>query len=439
MKAFILLACIVVVYSSTNFDAEYLEKYDNNSVYQIFIETEAHMKLIKRFESSLSLNLDYWVEYRGPQSSIQVMVNPKIKPLFENLLKTAQMKYTITINDVASLIKNQIKLNEKKDDTTNNILNFQQHIQHTEDSFDYSKYHTLDDINQWMKDLKTQYPELVTVFNVSKSYEGRDIYAFKISTTPTTTNKPALWFDGGIHAREWIAPATVMYIANVFLTNHTSDKEIAEILNNFDIYILPVFNVDGYVYTWAKDRNWRKTRSKTIVPGCIGVDPNRNWNAHWCEQGASKDPCSDSYCGPRAFSEPELKGVADFLTAHKDTIVCYINFHSFSQLWMSPWGWTTELPPDFKQQDGGSIVAVNALSQLYGTKYGHGNIASTIYLASGSSADWTYDVLKIKYSYGVELRDTGEFGFLLPPDQIIPSGLETFEALKALAFYIKSQ
>jgi hypothetical protein len=59
--------------------------------------------------------------------------------------------------------------------------------------------------------------------------------------------------------------------------------------------------------------------------------------------------------------------------------------------------------------------------------------------ASGSSADWTYDSAKIVYSYGVELRDQGQYGFLLPPDQIIPSGLETFEAIKALAFYIKSQ
>ena len=60
-------------------------------------------------------------------------------------------------------------------------------------------------------------------------------------------------------------------------------------------------------------------------------------------------------------------------------------------------------------------------------------------LASGSSVDWTYDTAKMLYSYAVELRDQGQYGFLLPPEQIIPSGLETFEALKALAFYIKSQ
>lgn len=60
-------------------------------------------------------------------------------------------------------------------------------------------------------------------------------------------------------------------------------------------------------------------------------------------------------------------------------------------------------------------------------------------VASGSSADWALDSANIIYSYGVELRDQGQYGFLLPPDQIIPSGKETFEAIKALAFYIKAQ
>jgi hypothetical protein len=57
-------------------------------------------------------------------------------------------------------------------------------------------------------------------------------------------------------------------------------------------------------------------------------------------------------------------------------------------------------------------------------------------VASGSSVDWTYGAEKIKYSYAVELRDTGEYGFLLPADQIIPSGKETLEAMKALSTYV---
>ncbi len=96
------------------------------------------------------------------------------------------------------------------------------------------------------------------------------------------------------------------------------------------------------------------------------------------ESGASRDPCSDSYCGPKPFSEIEVKGVADFLGKNNDSIVCYINFHSYSQLWMSPYGYKTEKPANFTLQDDGSSEAVNALAALYQTQYEHGNIGETI-------------------------------------------------------------
>lgn len=106
----------------------------------------------------------------------------------------------------------------------------------------------------------------------------------------------------------------------------------------------------------CSDRLWRKTRSKTSNPQCFGADPNRNWDYQWCEGktcffspnitftfshrqgGATHDPCDDIYCGSKPFSEIETVQVSQFLAAHNDTIVHYINFHSYSQLWMTPWG-----------------------------------------------------------------------------------------------------
>ena len=67
------------------------------------------------------------------------------------------------------------------------------------------------------------------------------------------------------------------------------------------------------------------------------------------EGGASKEPCSDTYCGPSAFSEVEVKAVSDFINSHKGTIKAFIDFHSFSQLWMTPWGYTKDLPTDYTQ------------------------------------------------------------------------------------------
>jgi hypothetical protein len=119
--------------------------------------------------------------------------------MFDDILNKVGFKYEIAIKDVGALIRNQIELNNKPSEGF-------------KDGFDYSKYHTLDEINHWMDDLETQYPKYVTVFNVTASYQKRSIYAMKISI-PNASKKPALWFDGGIHAREWIAPATVMYMA----------------------------------------------------------------------------------------------------------------------------------------------------------------------------------------------------------------------------------
>ncbi|CAF1432811.1 unnamed protein product [Rotaria sordida] len=248
------------------------------------------------------------------------------------------------------------------------------------------------------------------------------------------TTKKAVWWDG-----EWISPATVIYIAYALLSKYGQDPTITHLVDQFDYYILPVFNVDGYAYTWTKDRLWRKTRSKTSVPLCYGADPNRNWDYHWCESGASHDPCSDTFCGEKAFSEIETAQVAKFIADHQDTIVHYINFHSYSQLWMSPWAYTTMKPSQFKIQDDGSIQAINALAAVHGTQYQHGNIAQTIYVASGSTVDWIYGTANVIFSYGVELRDTGKYGFLLPEDQIIPSGEETLAGLLALLQYIEKQ
>ncbi|CAF4962479.1 unnamed protein product, partial [Rotaria socialis] len=54
----------------------------------------------------------------------------------------------------------------------------------------------------------------------------------------------------------------------------------------------------------------------------------------------------DSFCGDKAFSEIEVAQVAKFIMDRQDTIVHYINFHAFSQLWMSAWGKFQRRPAD---------------------------------------------------------------------------------------------
>lgn len=81
--------------------------------------------------------------------------------------------------------------------------------------------------------------------------------------------------------------------------------------------------------------------------------------------------------------------------------------------------------------------AVSAIRAVHGTSFKSGTICKVIYQAAGSSVDWTNDVLGADYSFAVELRDTGRYGFVLPADQIIPSGQETIAGVKYLLANMK--
>jgi len=284
----------------------------------------------------------------------------------------------------------------------------------------------LDQINDWISNISARYPSIVTVEQIGVSYEKRPLRVVRITGKGPTPKKGIMW-EGGIHAREWIAHATMCFIINQLVTYYGVDNTVTRLVDNLEWSIVPVVNPDGYVYTWTTNRNWRKTRSPNAHSPCIGTDPNRNWDDHWCEQGASTQPCSDSYCGSAAFSEVEVKSMANYVKK-RGNIINFVDWHSYSQLWMAPYGWSSAMPPDAKTQADLGQNCVEAIKETHGMIYGYGTIYDIIYPASGSSADWGYDFANVTYSYGVELRDTGEYGFLLPADQIIPQGEEIWSA-----------
>lgn len=157
-------------------------------MYQIFTETEQDAELLAVIEEKLGTKFDYWNEANNMNKWTHLMIKPEFKTLLEEIIKSLKMKYSILIEDVGSLIENQLILNSKVNKDSND--------------FDYGRYHTLDEISKWMNDTQAAYPKFVSIFNVSRSYEGRIINAMKISV-PSSSHKPAIWFDGGIHAREW--------------------------------------------------------------------------------------------------------------------------------------------------------------------------------------------------------------------------------------------
>merc|ERR1712080_452410 len=287
-------------------------------------------------------------------------------------------------------------------------------------SMDWTSYHPLDDMYSYLDYLEATY-DFVTTESIGKSYNGQDMRIIKVCRGGCG-NKPALWFDGGIHAREWVSPAVTTYMAMELLENDSAHPDLTQ---NTDWYILPVMNPDGYLYTQSNDRMWRKTRSPNSG-SCPGTDANRNWGYHWNTGGSSNNPCSDTYHGKSAFSEIENVNVRDFLTNHKDTIKYYMNIHSYSQLILLPWGFSYDKPANYNDLFSLATAGNQALKAAHGKNYDIGCIPCLLYVASGGSLDWTLGVAGIPYSYGIELRDTGNYGFILPPSQIIPNGEEVW-------------
>ncbi|XP_068082032.1 carboxypeptidase B-like [Anabrus simplex] len=291
----------------------------------------------------------------------------------------------------------------------------------------WHRYHQYKDIDSYLGYLAKTHNDICQTEVIGKSSEGRDLKLIKVSNG--AANKPAIWIDGGLHGREWISPATVTYILLQLVEFRDQHPELLEA---FDWYILPVGNPDGYEYSHTTDRLWRKTRSKWAA--CRGVDPNRNWDFHWGEGTVTThDSCREDFAGPQAFSEPETRAMAEFLMAHREQIKIYLTLHSYSQMWLVPWGYKNEKPKDYYDMYVLAEKGVQALQSVRGTDYLLGTSPELIYAASGGSDDWAKGVAGIKYSYTIELPDKGNYGFVLPANQIEPVGEETWAAIKAIA------
>ncbi|XP_036038525.1 carboxypeptidase A1 [Onychomys torridus] len=390
------------------------ENFVGHQVLRISAADGAQVQKVKELEDLEHLQLDFWrdpvragipIDVRVPFSSIQSV---------KVFLESHDISYEIMIEDIQTLL----------DEEQKQMSAFQARALSTK-TFNYATYHTLDEIYEFMDLLVTENPQLVSKIQIGNTFEGRPIYVLKFSTGGN--NRPAIWIDTGIHSREWVTQASGVWFAKKITEDYGQDAAFTAILDNMDIFLEIVTNPDGFAYTHKTNRMWRKTRSRTQGSLCVGADPNRNWDAGFGLPGASSNPCSDTYHGKFANSEVEVKSIVDFVTNHGN-IKAFISIHSYSQLLLYPYGYTSEPAPDKEELDQLAKSAVTALTSLYGTKYKYGSIIDTIYQASGSTIDWTYSQ-GIKYSFTFELRDTGLRGFLLPASQIIPTAEETWLAL----------
>ncbi|KAF7479637.1 Hypothetical predicted protein [Marmota monax] len=460
------------------------ETFVGDQVLEIIPRNEEQIKNLVQLEAEEHLQLDFWKSPTTPGETAHVRVPFVSVPAVKVFLESQGITYSIMIEDVQVLLdqeNEEMLLNRRRERNGN---------------FNFGAYHTLEEISQEMDNLVAEHPGLVSKVNIGSSFENRPMNVLKHPPPPSSAplsfffpaqadaglqerinarvgldalagkraaranrnrggggggagdregagehsfstggDKPAIWLDAGIHAREWVTQATALWIANKIASDYGNDPSITSILDTMDIFLLPVTNPDGYVFSQTQNRMWRKTRSKVSGSLCVGADPNRNWDAGFGGPGASSSPCSDSYHGPRANSEVEVKSIVDFIKSHGE-FKAFITLHSYSQLLMYPYGYKCTKSDNFDELDELAQKAAQSVTSLHGTKYKVGPICSVIYQASGGSIDWSYDS-GIKYSFAFELRDTGRYGFLLPAKQILPTAEETWLGLKTIMEHVR--
>ncbi|XP_056306719.1 carboxypeptidase B [Danio aesculapii] len=411
MKLFLLLGLVAVALCEPI-------TFVGDKVLQLKPINDDHVTIIR--ELGEKIKLDFWKPRSADLVTIDMTVDIHVPAaqlaMVSTILQQSDMEVKVMIDNVQEAVEDQM---DNKSPTKGH---------------DYTKYNSWATINDWAISISSANPDLISRQSIGNTYEGRTMHLLKIGKN-TGSNKPAVFMDCGFHAREWITHAFCQWFVNEAVSTYGSNPDMTNLLDTMDFFVLPVFNIDGYEYTWTRDRMWRKTRSKNSGSSCIGTDPNRNFNAGWCTVGASSNPCSDTYCGSSPESEIESKNLANFIRTNKSVIKAYLTVHSYSQLLLFPYSYKYDLAAHHSELLSVSQGAIAALRSLYGTKYTSGPGAVTIYPAAGGSDDWAYD-LGVKYSYTFELRDEGRYGFLLPESQIKPTCEETMLAVKYIANHV---
>uniref|UniRef100_A0A8C1VPJ0 Carboxypeptidase A1 n=1 Tax=Cyprinus carpio TaxID=7962 RepID=A0A8C1VPJ0_CYPCA len=390
--------------------------FEGDQVLRITAKDEAQISLLKELSEQEHLGLDFWREPVHESLPVDVHVPFHSLQDIKEFLENNQIQYDVMIMDVQDLL----------DDEEREMVKNRSSPKSTDD-FVYTAYHNLNEINAFIDMLVAENKNLVSKIVIGSSYEKRPLNVLKFSTG---AKRPGIWIDTGIHSREWVTQASGTWFAKKIVKNFKRDPVLTNILNNYDIFLEIVTNPDGFAFTHSHNRMWRKTRKPNPGSWCVGVDPNRNWDAGFGGAGSSDNPCDQTYRGPRANSESEVKAIVDFVKSH-GKLKAFVSIHSYSQMLLYPYGYTRTPAKDDAELNKLAKKAVSALQSMYNTRYRYGSIINTIYQASGGTIDWTYNQ-GIKYSYTFELRDTGTYGFLLPANQIVPTAKETWLALMAI-------
>ncbi len=296
-------------------------------------------------------------------------------------------------------------------------------------------YHTYGELTEVLRNAAAEHGEIVSLSDVGSSYEGRSLHLVKISDNAgQDEDEPEVLFTCNQHAREHLTTEMCLRIVERFTDEYGSDPTVTELVDTREIYVIPTVNPDGAEYDIENGRykGWRKNRQGT------GTDLNRNWGHQWgCCGGSSGSPYSETYRGPSAFSAPETQAVASFVESRvvggTQQIKAHLDFHSYSELVLWPYGYTyddandTMTPEEARrfQEVGERLAASNGYTPQQ---------SSDLYITDGSINDWMWaehDILSLTFEM-YPAGGGGLDGFYPPDERIEPETQRNDEAVEIL-------
>jgi len=289
-----------------------------------------------------------------------------------------------------------------------------------------SGYHDYAELTAELDRVVATYPSIARKTSIGTSYSGRQLWLTKISdNVATDESEPEALFTCGQHAREHLTIEMCLYLVNELTSKYSTDSRIRGLVDSREIWVVTNVNPDGSEYDIATGsyRSWRKNRQPNSGSTYIGTDLNRNWGYQWgCCGGSSGSPSSSTYRGPSAFSAPETSRVRDFVSSRviggKQQVTVNIDFHTYSQLVLWPYGYTYADTATGLNADQRSALATLGRNMAATNGYTPEQ-ASDLYIADGTINDWMWGVHKI-FSYTFEMYPASSSGGgFYPPDEVI--------------------
>ncbi len=274
-------------------------------------------------------------------------------------------------------------------------------------------YRTVEETLAAGQALADAYPMLADWIDVGNSWEktepggnpGYDLMVLKLTNEALIADKPVLYLEGAIHAREMTTAELVTRFAEYLLARYDADPDVTWILDNHEIHLLLQANPDGRKHA-ETGLSWRKNTNEAYCSPTSedrGADLNRNFDFQWgCCGGSSSSPCDPTFRGASPASEPETQAIQDYVSsvipdwrpddfatpAPDDAHGMFLDIHSSGGYVLSVWGFQDNPPPP-------NATQIMTLGRKFAYFNGYEALLGSIYTVDGSTKDWAYGRLGV--------------------------------------------